>query len=146
MNIRKADLSSLPALLAIENEAFTCPWSERSFREALASPDITVYIAEDEDTVLGFACVLTLEGEGELLNLAVRVSSRRTGVGQRLMDTLLTESAENGVRDFYLEVRESNTAARHLYEKNGFVPLGVRKRYYTKPTEDAVVMRRHDTR
>ena len=58
------------------------------------------------------------------------------------MDAVLTEAAADGVTSFFLEVRESNTATRHLYEKNGFEAIGVRKRYYAKPVEDAIIMRR----
>lgn len=143
MTILHADPAILPAILDIENEAFTCPWSGKSFEEAFESPNITVYAALDEEqNVAGFACLMTFGDEGEILNIAVRLSARKAGIGQMLMDAMLTEGTENGVRDFYLEVRESNTAARHLYDKNGFLPLGIRKRYYTKPVEDAIVMRK----
>ena len=139
MIILHADPSMLPAILDIENEAFTCPWSEKSFEEAFESPNITVFAAVDETdggTIAGFACLMWYGDEGEILNIAVRTSARKNGIGQLLMD------AADGVRDFYLEVRESNAAARHLYDKNGFEILGLRKRYYSKPVENAVIMRK----
>ena len=143
MTIRHADPSMLSAILEIENEAFTCPWSEKSFEEAFDSPNITVYAAVDEEnTLAGFSCLMSFADEGEILNIAVKTSARKRGIGQLLMDAMLNEGTANGVRDFYLEVRESNTAARHLYEKNGFLILGVRRRYYAKPVEDAIVMRK----
>ena len=143
MTILHADPSMLPAILEIENEAFTCPWSEKSFKEAFESQNIRVYAAVDEDgTVLGFSCFLWYCDEGEILNIAVRTSARKNGIGQRLMDAVLTEASADGVTSFFLEVRESNTATRHLYEKNGFEAIGVRKRYYAKPVEDAIIMRR----
>ena len=143
MNILHADPSMLPAILEIENEAFTCPWSEKSFGEAFESPNITVYAAVDDDgCVAGFSCLMWYGEEGEILNIAVRTAARKNGIGQRLMDAMLTEGSANGVRSFYLEVRESNAAARHLYDKNGFEALGIRKRYYIKPVENAVVMRK----
>ncbi len=143
MTILHADPAMLPAILEIENEAFTCPWSEKSFEEAFASPNITVYAAvDDEQNVLGFSCLMWYGDEGEILNIAVRTSARKNGIGQLLMDAMLSEGSANGVRDFYLEVRESNAAARHLYDKNGFEALGIRKRYYIKPVENAIVMRK----
>lgn len=145
MTILHAEPSMLPDILDIENEAFTCPWSEKSFEEAFASPNITVFAAVDEtdgNTLAGFACLMWYGDEGEILNIAVRTSARKNGIGQRLMDAMLTEGAADGVHDFYLEVRESNAAARHLYDKNGFEILGIRKRYYSKPVENAVIMRK----
>lgn len=143
MTILHADPSMLPAILEIENEAFTCPWSEKSFAEAFESPHITVYAAVHADgSIAGFSCLMCCGEEGEILNIAVRTSARKNGIGQLLMDAMLTEGSADGVRDFYLEVRESNAAARHLYEKNGFETLGIRKRYYSKPVEDAVIMRK----
>ncbi len=143
MTLCHADPSMLPAILAIENAAFTCPWSEKSFAEAFASEHITVYAALTPDgTVAGFSCLMAYGEEGEILNIAAHPEMRRQGIGQMLMDAMLAEGTENGVRDFYLEVRESNAAARHLYDKNGFEALGIRKRYYTNPVENAIIMRK----
>lgn len=143
MTILHADPVMLPVILEIENEAFTCPWSEKSFEEAFESPNITVFAAvDDAQNVAGFACLMWYGDEGEILNIAVRTSARKNGIGQMLMDAMLYEGSANGVRDFYLEVRESNAAARHLYDKNGFEALGIRKRYYIKPVENAIVMRK----
>ena len=135
----------LADILDLENEAFTCPWSENNFREAFDSPHITVFAAVDEtagNALTGFSCLMSYDSEGEILNIAVRLSARKHGIGQMLMDAMLNEGTSKGVTDFFLEVRESNAAARHLYEKNGFESLGVRKRYYSKPVEDAVIMRK----
>ena len=138
-----AEPSMLPAILEIENEAFTCPWSQKSFEEAFASEHITVYaVLTPDGCVAGFACLMAYDAEGEILNIAAHPDRRRQGIGQMLMDAMIAEGAEKGVQDFYLEVRESNAPARHLYEKNGFEALGIRKRYYTNPVENAVIMRK----
>jgi len=143
MTLCHADPSMLPAILDIENAAFTCPWSRKSFEEAFDSEHITVYaVLAPDGTVVGFSCLMAYEEEGEILNIAAHPDMRRQGIGQMLMDAMITEGAEKGVQDFYLEVRESNAAARRLYEKNGFDPLGIRKRYYTNPVENAVIMRK----
>ena len=143
MTLCHADPSMLPAILDIENAAFTCPWSQKSFEEAFASEHITVYAALTPDgCVAGFSCLMACGEEGEILNIAAHPDRRRQGIGQMLMDAMITEGTEKGVQDFYLEVRESNTAARRLYEKNGFEALGIRKRYYTNPVENAIIMRK----
>lgn len=143
MNLVEADVSMLPAILAIEKASFTVPWSEKSFDEAFASDSITVLaVVDDGGNVAGFGCLLAVDGEGEILNIAVHPSVRKNGIGQMLMNGMITAGMERGVRDFYLEVRESNVPARGLYEKNGFAALGRRKRYYSKPTEDAILMKK----
>ncbi|MBQ7314097.1 MAG: ribosomal protein S18-alanine N-acetyltransferase [Clostridia bacterium] len=142
MTLCHADPSMLPAILDIENAAFTCPWSEKSFREAFDSEHITVYaVLAPDGAVAGFSCLMAYDDEGEILNIAAHPDMRRQGIGQTLMDAMLAEGTENGVRTFYLEVRESNAPARHLYEKHGFEILGKRKGYYQKPVEDAVLMK-----
>lgn len=143
LKIVRADLSMLSDILETENISFTCPWSEKSFIDAFEAANITIYAAVDEKNhVLGFSCLLAIADEGEILNIAVHPSARKNGVGDSLMNAMLSDGVCCGVNYFYLEVRESNVAARHLYEKNGFVALGVRRRYYSKPTEDAVIMRK----
>ncbi len=143
MKIIKATSDKTAEIVAIENASFTCPWSEKSFNEAFASPNVTIYAAvSDDDAVVGFACIMTLDEESEILNIAVAPTSRKCGIGEALLHAMIENAQANGVLDFYLEVRESNATARHLYEKNGFIPLGVRRKYYIKPVEDAIVMRK----
>ncbi len=133
----------LSNILFVENASFPDPWSEESFREAFRSEQTTMYGAFDEEGALvGFACLFVIGEEAELFDIAALPDRRRLGVGQALMDRMLGDCETRGVKDMYLEVRVSNAAARGLYEKNGFVPQGVRRRYYTAPTEDAVIMKR----
>ena len=143
MTVREADATLLPSLLAIENVSFTCPWSEESFRAALESEAVRVTVCEDDaGECAGFACLMTVADEGELLNIACSPDRRRQGVAQRLMDDCAAYCIRSGVSVLYLEVRESNAAARSLYRKNGFLEIGVRRNYYEKPRENAVLMRR----
>ena len=88
----------------------------------------------------GFGCILLAAGEGELVDIAVSPAYRKQGLGQMLMTALLTEAEKRGACQVFLEVRQSNMPARNLYEKNGFRPIGLRKKYYKNPTEDAVLM------
>lgn len=143
ITICEATEAMLDDILALENEAFSCPWSAQSFREAFESENITIYAAHSEDGKLcGFSCLMAIDYEAELLNIAVAKACRRRGIGDKLMRHTINEAAKKKVTDIFLEVRESNTAAQKLYEKHGFEALGVRKKYYTSPTEDAVVMRK----
>ena len=78
--------------------------------------------------------------EGDIGNVAVAPDSRRRGIGAALLKALFAESERRGAAVLQLEVRESNLAARRLYEKNGFEIVGKRKNYYEKPAEDAILM------
>jgi ribosomal-protein-alanine N-acetyltransferase len=80
--------------------------------------------------------------EGEIANLAVREPTRRRGIGAALLDAALAEGTRRGAANMYLEVRESNEAARRLYASRGFEEIGRRRRYYRHPVEDAIVLRR----
>lgn len=143
MIIREASADMLDDILTLENEAFSCPWSAQSFREAFEAENITIYAALTEDGLLcGFACLMVIDYEAELLNIAVSERFRRQGIGGSLMKHLICEAENKSVTDIFLEVRFSNTAAQKLYKKHGFESLGMRKKYYTNPTEDAVVMRK----
>ena len=141
--VAEADASMLPALMDIETASFTCPWSEESFRAALESDTVSVPVClSGEGVLIGFACLLTVADEGELLNIATSPEYRRNGAAERLMEHCLDICRAKGVSVLYLEVRESNAPARSLYRKMGFGEIGVRRNYYEKPRENAVLMRR----
>ncbi len=143
MKLIYANHSHIGRILEIENSSFSCPWSEKSFCDAVDSPNISICAAEDEnDGICGFMCVLIIAGEAELLNIAVDEKHRGHGIGSYLMDHMIDLAGRNNVERIFLEVRESNTPARSLYEKYGFEIIGKRRRYYTKPVEDAVLMQK----
>jgi ribosomal-protein-alanine N-acetyltransferase len=100
------------------------------------------WIAEDdgqEPRILGFLVAQRVDAQWELENIVVAETARRRGVGTRLLEELVTKArAEQGSRIF-LEVRESNQSARALYRKAGFKETGLRKSYYSKPEEDAIL-------
>ena len=91
---------------------------------------------------MGFAGIMVVADEAELLNIAVYPGMRRSGVGQMLLDQMLQSATAAGARRLLLEVRKSNAEAIRLYEKNRFVNLGERKGYYRNPIEDAIIMER----
>jgi ribosomal-protein-alanine acetyltransferase len=93
------------------------------------------------DTVVGYVVAIEAADEGEILNLAVAPAGRRTGLGRALVQHILEALTARGVRQVYLEVRESNAPARALYAAHGFKEVGRRKEYYRRPVEDAIVLR-----
>lgn len=139
--IRPAASADLPAIAALERACFSDPWSVQGFGELLATPQVVFLVADRDGDVAGYAVGRAVLAEGELLNLAVAQGARRQGVGDRLLAAVLVALRERGAGEVFLEVRESNLAARRLYERHGFRTVGLRPRYYARPAEDALVMR-----
>jgi len=139
--IRPVAAPDLPAIHAIEEVAFSDPWSVKDFRECLATGvPFLVAVAAGND-VVGYAIAHAAADEGEILNLGVAAVHRRQGVGRRLVLATMEALAARGARTVYLEVRESNAAARGLYQQLGFGEVGRRSRYYRQPVEDAILLR-----
>jgi len=130
----------VPAVLSIEQAAFSDPWSVRDFRECVAS-EVVFLVATSEGAVDGYVIAQDAADEGEILNLAVTRSRQRDGIGRALVERVLTTLAGRGVERVFLEVREGNAAGRALYAALGFEEVGRRSRYYRRPVEDAIVLR-----
>ena len=134
--------SDLDAVLAIEAESFTSPWTREMYLAELENVGVSFcYLARsDEGTPVGFCSFWRVLDELHINNLAVVPLHRRRGIASRLMEHVLSEGARLGAHRATLEVRRSNDAARQLYERLGFSPSGVRRAYYTNPVEDALVL------
>jgi len=91
---------------------------------------------------MGFLIAHHLAPEWELENIVVAHAARHRGIGKRLLEALFDAARETNSSAVFLEVRESNTAARTLYEGSGFEQTGRRRSYYTSPSEDAILYRR----
>ena len=131
---------------ALEQAAETAAhWSERDY-DALFAPEgprRSALVAVDGDEVIcGFAIARCADEEWEIENVVVAEACRRVGIGGSLTRELLRAAGENGASVVLLEVRESNVAARELYERAGFVIVGRRAEYYRDPPETALIMRR----
>jgi len=134
-------VADLEQVLAIENIAFSSPWSRNSFLYELTENKRAVYLtAKEADRVVGYTGMWVIFDEGHITNLAVHPDFRRQGIGGRLLDELAIAAKERGVSRLTLEVRLSNTGAQLLYTQKGFVSSGVRRRYYRDNNEDAVIM------
>lgn len=128
----------------MERACYSDPWPASSFA-TLPSNDRVFFVvarASDSGQLEGFAITWYVMDEGELANLAVAPETRRRGIGQALLDAVTTDALGRGTSELYLEVRESNSAARALYRAAGFEQVGRRKRYYRQPEEDALILRR----
>jgi len=134
----------LPTIAELEKTAFSDPWSYASFESVLAEPAAFFAVARENasERIVGYVVAWFVADEGEIANLAVREPTRRRGIGSALLDGAIAEGVRRGAQNLYLEVRESNDAARGLYASRGFEEIGRRKQYYRHPVEDAVVLRR----
>jgi ribosomal-protein-alanine N-acetyltransferase len=140
--VREEDL---PAILAIEAVSFSAPWTEEMFRWELAEGDPgRAWVARRGEHVVGYLFTWIVAGEFHINNIAVAPAHRGQGIADALLNTGLEAAVARGARVALLEVRESNAPARALYARWGFAVAGRRRRYYTHPTEDALLMRCED--
>ena len=144
LSIRSATSADLPAMMALEKHAVTAAhWSAQQY-EALfraSEPGRVALVIEDESGLQGFVIARVVDREWEIENIAVAGPARRRGLGTRLLGELLDLARARGADAVFLEVRESNRAARALYEKWAFLEGGRRRRYYKDPEEDAILYR-----
>jgi ribosomal-protein-alanine N-acetyltransferase len=147
MNVRVERLqtaSDLDAVVEIEEASFVNPTSRAWYESELQRPEVCfVYVIRTpEAPVAGFCAFWKVHDQIHINNLAIRPEFRRRGLARRLLDAVLDEAAAVGAPNATLEVRRSNLAARHLYERAGFRLAGVRTSYYTNPIEDALILAR----
>jgi ribosomal-protein-alanine N-acetyltransferase len=136
----------LADILAIEHVSYPKPWSRGVFQSELEltrGSDRYYIVARSGATVVGYAGLMFVVGDAHVTNIAVTADRQRTGIATRMLADLAWEAINRGCDAMTLEVRVSNTGAQALYRRFGFVPAGVRQRYYEN-TEDAIVMWCHD--
>jgi [ribosomal protein S18]-alanine N-acetyltransferase len=142
MNVRPASPADLPAILALEQSSHSAAhWREPAYR-AMFDPDapqrIALVLEDSKQQLLGFVVARVTGSECELENIVVKKSSRRSGYGRMLLHTVIAAATFQRITSIFLEVRESNNAARSFYEKLGFVISGRRAAYYRSPPEAAI--------
>ncbi|MBB1488807.1 ribosomal protein S18-alanine N-acetyltransferase [Oceanospirillum sediminis] len=140
--IRETGILELDDVMTIERQAHLTPWTRLMFELSLQREDtlLGVYI---EQRLCGYAMLQKIADEWHLHNIAVNPVLQGQGIGRYLLDAIIQQAREQQLSVILLEVRESNVAARHLYEKSGFKTDGVRPNYYAIPgegREDAVMM------
>lgn len=156
VTVRPAESRDVTRVAEIERTAFADPWSDAAFVSSLSLPHIRFLVADSggaagpashgpaagASVVVGYVLAMILGPEGEIADIAVASDARGRGIGGLLLDQILVDLRRAGVRTVYLEVRESNEAARRLYESRQFGHVGRRRGYYQHPVEDALVLRR----
>ena len=142
MILREMLVDDLDQVMEIEEELFSVPWTKEGFLTFLMKENGMFLVVEEKDRILGYCGLLTVLDEGDVTNVAVRRDRQREGIGNFLMESMIRLAEESGITMIHLEVRAGNETAIRLYERQGFVRDGLRKGYYTDPTEDAVLMTR----
>lgn len=142
MEIIRMNESHVAQIAALEKLCFSDAWSEKSIASELRNKLSLWLVAVDGDNVAGYIGSQTVLGWADMMNLCVAPDYRRQGIGEKLTAELERQLKENDVTCLTLEVRVSNAPAIALYEKLGFQQVGKRPRYYEKPREDALILRK----
>ena len=141
--IRNATVDDLPRMIRLERQCPTAAhWTTQQYDALFGDQSRRVALITPKDgakEIAGFLVALCLVSEWELENIVVAETSRGKGIGTHLMQALLEHAKQANSDSVFLEVRQSNAAARGLYEKLGFREVGRRKSYYSSPLEDAAL-------
>ena len=148
MNITVRELrdSDVEPLSMIEAASFSMPWSAQDFRDLLSRDYCLYVVAEADGEVAGCAGLTNCCNEGNIDNVVVAERFRGQGIARRMLTDLLAGAEEKGMEAFTLEVRVSNEPAIRLYHHLGFEDAGIRKGFYSKPLEDALIMWKYNNR
>lgn len=138
--VRNMKTSDVEAVAALEQSIFTDAWSMKGLLETAEQPHAFILVAEENESIVGYAIVYTVIDEAEIARIAVDSSKRKKGVGQDLLREICRIGLQRGAERLLLDVRESNEAARRFYSKFGFEEDGIRKNFYQNPKEHAVLM------
>jgi len=138
--IRPMEKKDIVQVYEIEKSIFSIPWSVNSFIEASENENNIYLVCVEDDEVTGYCGLWTVLGEGNITNIAVSGKHRGKGYGRALLKELENRGLEKKVVKFFLEVRQSNIIAKNLYISLGYKDIGIRKNFYERPTEDAVIM------
>lgn len=138
-HVRPMFESDLDAVVAIENSSYSNPWTHEHFRAEITAEFSWPSVAIADGAVIGYVCLMSLFEEAQILNIAVSQNQRGRGVAWLLLEHAFVQAFEKGAEFMALEVRASNSGALSLYEKFGFIRVGIRPRYY-ESVEDAILM------
>lgn len=139
MELKLAETQELAAVARLE-KTFVFPLSEEELHKLAQNPLFRILIWKAEEEIWGHCVLYRVCDEAEITSFSIREDLRGKGAGAEFLQELIQYIRQDGARIAYLEVRESNTAARRLYKKCGFTEIGIRKRFYQKPVEDAIAM------
>lgn len=137
--VREMQESDIKEIAELEKECFSDPWSENSLRDELTNETARFYVLRDDEKLLGYIGSNNICNQVYITNVAVNEKSRGKGYGKILVNHLIKQSELENAFFITLEVRKSNENAIKLYEKCGFIKIGERKNFYSKPQEDALI-------
>jgi ribosomal-protein-alanine N-acetyltransferase len=142
LKIASMQQEDIPEILALEAETLSA-WSKEQLEDELKQPTGFQFVVRNNgsEKIRAVLCGRIIKDEAEILKLNVAKHTRKKGVGSQLLDCVLKFYKKQGVKNCFLELRASNSAARSLYEKAGFCITGYRRDYYDEPVEDAILMR-----
>ena len=139
--IEEMRLDDIDAVQEVERASFPVPWPANAFRHELTQNKNAHYIvAREGDHIVGYAGLWLSLDEAHITTFAVLPEHRRRKIGERMLLSLFERAEKLGAEWLTLEVRASNMPAQRLYEKYGFKPAGIRRRYYSDNNEDAIIM------
>ncbi len=141
LHLRPMTFDDLPAVQLIERASFTTPWPAHAYRQELEANRLAHYlVGAIAGEIVAYGGIWLMVDEAHVTTFAVHPRYRRRRIGEHLLLSLLDLARDRHAREATLEVRLSNLAARRLYEKYGFRPVGIRPRYYSDNQEDALIM------
>lgn len=138
--IRDACAEDAEAILAIDRACFAEPDSLETVKAQLSDSSVAVKLCELDGTIVSYCSALSVLDEVQIINVATLPKYTSNGYAYKVLCSLLDDAKARGAISASLEVRVSNAAAIHVYEKAGFVNCGIRRGFYKKPAEDALVM------
>jgi len=138
--IRRAGKQDIPSIIEIEKVSFSDPWDKKLFLDAIDSENKYLMVADLGGKIEGYIVLEKVLDEGHITDLAVGGEYRKKGVASELVNDALALARGMDIKEIFLEVRESNEAAKKLYSKFGFREIGKRKGYYPKANETALVL------
>lgn len=136
--LKKMEMEHIQQIAMLEKECFSEPWSENALSEELENENSHFLVAVS-DEVLGYIGVQEICGEAYITNVAVFEKYRKFGIGRALLNAACDGAKGRECEFITLEVRESNAPAIKLYESEGFEKAGIRKNFYSSPTENGVI-------
>lgn len=142
MDFRRAIPADATGIAALEEKIFSDAWSYRDVQDLICTEGGMCFSAVENGEVIAYVIGRLIAPEGEIYRVAVAPHKRQRGIGYRLLDYAVKTSKGQGLERLFLEVRSRNIPAIRLYTAYGFKEIGVRKRYYKDPEDDAIVMLR----
>ena len=139
--VRPFVAADLEEITSVEADSLS-GWSANQLAQELDREYGFQFVAMDQGRAVGFVCGQSVAHEAEIFKIGVAKAARRQGVASLLLDYCLAYLADSGVDSCFLELRISNDPAKNLYLKYGFLQVGLRKKYYAMPVEDAIIMKK----